>query len=93
MQEPGQEDLNADSSRQNDEQKIEEEFVPSSEWSWKMSLEERLKQCQLLEEKFWILVKKAIISLTIQWLFMLRKVDFGNRGFCSALSYDAYSHW
>ena len=71
LQEPDQEDSNADSSRQNDEQKIEEEFVPSSEWSWKMSLEERLKQCQLLEEKFWILVKKLFHILTLNYLQMM----------------------
>ncbi len=31
-------------------------LISPSEWNWEMSLEDRWTQCQLLEEKFWILV-------------------------------------
>jgi hypothetical protein len=34
----------------------ENSLISSSEWNWEMSLEDRWTQCQLLEEKFWILV-------------------------------------
>ena len=35
----------------------------------------------------------ALRKLVSGHSLMLRKVDFGDKRFCSALSYNAYSHW
>ena len=47
----------SDPTETGEESEISEvQLIPSSEWNWEMSHEERLAQCQLLEDKFWNLV-------------------------------------
>jgi hypothetical protein len=41
----------------------EVQLIPSSEWNWEMSHDERLTQCELLEEKFWSLVRILIYNI------------------------------
>ncbi len=48
----------SDPTETGEESEIPEvQMISSSEWSWEMSHEERLTQCQLLEDKFWNLVR------------------------------------